>query len=140
MIFVDPPYHTMRARMYPGLGVGEEPLSGWIDFLHEFAGHAFAILAVGGHLAILLANQSERDLPAGHGYIDHAFLGYQAMIAAGFVPERRVSCPMDGAYLPQHVKRARSEGRMLGQVRDLLVMRKPALREDHPCGSPPASS
>jgi hypothetical protein len=32
---------------------------------------------------------------------------------------------MDGAYLPQHVRRARDEGRMLGQVRDLLVMRKP---------------
>ena len=32
---------------------------------------------------------------------------------------------MDGAYLPQHVRRARVEGRMLGQVRDLLVVRKP---------------
>ena len=29
---------------------------------------------------------------------------------------------MDGAYLPQHVRRARSEGRLLGQVRDLLVI------------------
>ena len=44
---------------------------------------------------------------------------------AGFVPERRVSCPMDGAYLPQQVQRARAEGRMLGQVRDLIIMRKP---------------
>jgi hypothetical protein len=32
---------------------------------------------------------------------------------------------MSGAYLPQHVKRARADGRLLGQVRDLLVMRKP---------------
>ena len=31
---------------------------------------------------------------------------------------------MDGAYLPQHVRRARTDGRLLGQVRDLLVMRK----------------
>ena len=36
---------------------------------------------------------------------------------------------MDGAYLPQHVQRARAEGRLLGQVRDLLIMRKPLGRE-----------
>ena len=66
-----------------------------------------------------------KDLPAGHGYIDHAFLGYNAMIGAGFLPERRISCPMDGAYLPQDVRRARLDGRLLGQVRDLIVARKP---------------
>lgn len=33
---------------------------------------------------------------------------------------------MNGSYLPQQLHRARSEGRLLGQVRDLLVMRKPA--------------
>ena len=46
---------------------------------------------------------------------------------------------MDGAYLPQHVRRARADGRMLGQVRDLLVMRKP-LKEGssrHPEGGIP---
>lgn len=125
LVFVDPPYHTMKARLYPGDGVGEAPLASWVEFLGRLARHAFAALKDGGHIAVLLANQTEKDLPAGAGYIDHAFLGYQALIAAGFAPERRVSCPMDGAYLPQHVKRARTEGRMLGQVRDLLIMRKP---------------
>ncbi len=94
--------------------------------MQSFASNAFAALKANGYVALLVANQTEKDLPAGHGYIDHAFLGYQALIAAGFLPERRISCPMDGAYLPQHVRRARVEGRMLGQVRDLLVMRKPA--------------
>jgi hypothetical protein len=32
---------------------------------------------------------------------------------------------MDGSYLPQDVRRARLDGRMLGQVRDLLIARKP---------------
>ncbi len=73
----------------------------------------------------MLANQTEKDLPAGFGYLDHAVFGYNALTEAGFLPERRVSCPMDGAYLPQHVRRARADGRMLGQVRDLLIMRKP---------------
>lgn len=125
LIFADPPYHTMKAGQYPGFGIGEEPLSGWMAFLERFALHAFGTLKAGGFVALLLANQTERDLPAGSGYLDHAFFGYQALRAAGFAPERRISCPMDGAYLPQHVRRARVEGRMLGQVRDLLVMRKP---------------
>ena len=125
LVFADPPYHTMKAGRYPGFGIGDEPLSAWMAFLERFARHALATLRPGGFVALLLANQTERDLPAGSGYLDHAFFGYQALLAAGFAPERRISCPMDGAYLPQHVRRARVEGRMLGQVRDLLVMRKP---------------
>ena len=126
LVFADPPYHTMKAGLYPGSGIGELPYSAWVAFLGRLATSAMSVLKPGGYIALLLANQSERDVPAGVGYIDHVFLGYQALVAAGFAPERRVSCPMDGAYLPQHVSRARTEGRMLGQVRDLLVMRKPA--------------
>jgi len=125
LVFVDPPYHTMKAGLYPGDGVGEAPLLDWVAFLDTLARHAFASLKPAGHIALLLANQTEKDLPRGVGYIDHAFLGYKALTGAGFAPQRRISCPMDGAYLPQHVKRARADGRMLGQVRDLLVMKKP---------------
>jgi hypothetical protein len=115
--------------------------------LNTLAEHAFAALRPGGHVALLLANQTEKDLPAGVGYIDHGFLGYGALTGAGFVPVRRISCPMDGAYLPQHVQLARRDGRLLGQVRDLLVMRKPFGANEIPpgclaqlSGSPPASS
>ena len=125
LVFCDPPYHTMLARRYAEDGAADAPLSVWTDFLKRLAGACFAALKPGGYAALLLANQTEKDLPAGHGYIDHAVLGYNALAAAGFLPERRVSCPMDGAYLPQHVKRARADGRMLGQVRDLLIVRKP---------------
>ncbi|MBV8611731.1 MAG: ParB N-terminal domain-containing protein [Singulisphaera sp.] len=139
LIFCDPPYHTMLARHYAGDGVDTAPLAAWLDFLDRLAHHAFATLRPGGSIALLLANQTEKDLPAGYGYLDHAFFGYEALISAGFLPERRISCPMDGAYLPQHVRRARADGRMLGQVRDLLVMRKP-LKEGssrHPEGGIP---
>ncbi len=125
LVFADPPYHTMLAQAYAPTGIANAPLSAWTDFLQTFARSAFAILRPGGYLAILVANQTEKDLPAGHGYLDHAFLTYGAMMAAGFLPERRISCPMDGAYLPQHVRQARVDGRMLGQVRDLIVGRKP---------------
>ena len=141
LVFADPPYHTMKARLYAGDGVGEVPYADWVAFLGRLARVAFHALKIGGHVAILLANQTEKDLPAGVGYIDHAFLGYQALVAAGFAPVRRISCPMDGAYLPQHVRRARTDGRMLGQVRDLIVMRKPRPDPDAQSGdSPPASS
>ncbi len=125
LIFCDPPYHTMLARQYGEDGIDTAPLPAWIAFLERLARAAFSTLRPGGFFALLVANQTEKDLPAGYGYLDHAFYGYTAMIAAGFLPERRITCPMDGAYLPQHVRRARAEGRMLGQVRDLLVGRKP---------------
>ncbi len=125
LIFCDPPYHTMLSTRYPEGGVADLPLSGWVDFLEALCRDAFVALRNGGRMAILLANQTEKGLPAGHGYLDHAFHGYNALIAAGFLPERRISCPMDGAYLPQHVRQARLDGRMLGQVRDLIVARKP---------------
>lgn len=125
LIFCDPPYHTMLARQYGVSGVAEAPLSTWIEFLNQFAQAAFSTLAPGGYVALLLANQTEKDLPSGYGYLDHVVFGFQALTAAGFLPERRVSCPMDGAYRPQQVRQARVDGRMLGQVRDLLVMRKP---------------
>ncbi len=124
-IFCDPPYHTMLAHRYAVSGAADTPLSVWIAFLQSLSRHSFATLRPGGFIGLLLANQTEKDLPAGYGYLDHAFLGYNALQTAGFQPERRISCPMDGAYLPQHVRRARAEGRMLGQVRDLLIMRKP---------------
>jgi ParB family transcriptional regulator, chromosome partitioning protein len=125
LVFCDPPYHTMLARRYTKEGAGDSPLTSWISFLDVLAHNSFAALRPGGRIALLLANQTEKDLPAGYGYLDHAFLGYAAMMKAGFLPERRISCPMDGSYLPQHVRRARLEGRMLGQVRDLLIARKP---------------
>ena len=141
LIFCDPPYHTMLARRYAVDGVDTAPWSEWLAFLGRLARHACAALRPGGFLALLLANQTEKDLPAGFGYLDHVLHGYQALIAAGFLPERRISCPMAGAYLPQHVRRARTEGRMLGQVRDLLVMRKPLRPElAQTSGSPAASS
>jgi ParB family transcriptional regulator, chromosome partitioning protein len=125
LIFYDPPYHTMLARQYAKDCVADTPLLAWTSFLDALARDAFAALRPGGRVALLLANQTEKDLPAGYGYLDHAYFGYAAVIRAGFLPERRISCPMDGSYLPQHVRRARLDGRMLGQVRDLIVARKP---------------
>lgn len=126
LVFCDPPYHSMLARKYPRQSIAAAPLDAWIEFLRQLAETAFLNLRPGGRFALLLATQTEKDLPRGHGYIDHVFLGYKAGIDAGFLPDRRVSCPMSGDYTPQQVRLARTEGRLLGQVRDLLILRKPA--------------
>ena len=126
LVFCDPPYHNMLSRMYAADSVASALLVEWVRFLNDLSRHSIATLRPGGYMALLLAPQTEKDLPHGHGYIDHTFLGYVAAIQAGFLPERRISCPMNSSYLPQHVQRARIDRRMLGQVRDLLVVRKPA--------------
>jgi hypothetical protein len=105
-------------------GIAELPFSEWLTFLERFGRLALETLKPGGILALLLANQTEKDLIPGYEYFDHAFFGYEALRRAGLLPVRRISCPMAGTHLPQQVRRARAEGRLLGQVRDLLVMRK----------------
>jgi hypothetical protein len=132
LIFCDPPYHSMLAKAYGAESVAGASLEDWIGFLRGFVCHALATVRLGGYLALLLAPQTEKDLPAGYGYLDHTFCGYTVALQAGFLPERRISCPMNGGYLPQHVHRARVEGRMLGQVRDLLVFRRPTYSETSP--------
>jgi hypothetical protein len=130
LVFCDPPYHTMLARHYSADGVANVSFSEWRRFLDDLARSVFMTLKPGGYFALLLAAQTEKDLPAGFGYLDHAFLGYFAALQAGFAPERRISCPMPGRFLPEQVCRARREGRLLGQVRDLLVLRKPIHARD----------
>ena len=129
-VFCDPPYHTMLAAPVSGPeGVADAPLTAWIDFLQAASPGRLRDLRPGG-LHRPAAGQPDREGPPRRLRLPRSrLLGYNALIAAGFLPERRISCPMDGAYLPQHVRRARADGRMLGQVRDLLVMRKP-MRED----------
>ena len=78
LIFCDPPYHTMLAQQYARDGIASVPLSnGFHSFISWLAMH-FETLRPGGYLALLLAAQTEKDLPAGFGYLDHAFYGYIA--------------------------------------------------------------
>ena len=133
LIFCDPPYHTMLAGPYASFGVEPEPLTGWIAFLKKLATSSFATLKPGGHVALLLANQTEKDLPAGVGYIDHVFLGYSALIEAGFLPIRRISCPMDGAYLPQNKVSTRKPP--LNSTARPRPVRKPSLEQRDSTGS-----
>ncbi len=48
------------------------------------------------------------------------------------LPRAPDQLPHGQHYLPQDVRRARVEGRLLGQVRDLLILRKPSRTQDTP--------
>ena len=126
LIFCDPPYHTMLARRYAADGVANAPLAAWIDFLDRLARDLLRRPPPRRVTSPSCSPTRPRKTSRPASAISITpFMAINALTAAGFLPERRVSCPMDGAYLPQHVQRARADGRMLGQVRDLLVMRKP---------------
>ncbi len=118
------------ASVYPQDSISSESLTAWIHFLHKLVRDAYTTLRRGGFLALLLAPQTEKDLPSGCGYLDHSVLGYLAATLAGFQPQRRISCPMSCHYSPQQVRQARLDARLLGQVRDLLILRKPASAGD----------
>ena len=90
LIFCDPPYHTMLARKYASGSIASAPLNEWIAFLHELARGAFAVVRPGGYLALLLAPQTEKDLPPAMAISTTRFL-------ATLPPRGLASCPSGGS-------------------------------------------
>ena len=125
LIFCDPPYRTIRARCYGDGGVDTIPLAGWIAFLDTFHQTALTTLRGGGYIAILFTARPRIWVPAGWGLLlDHVSVGYHALPCRGWLARASDQLP-DGRSLPAAVRPAapRAEGRMLGQVRDLIIMR-----------------
>lgn len=126
LIFLDPPYHRMLENQYAPGSISSLDNADWAATLHRIYANCYASLRPGGTLSVLIANRTEKDLPPGWGYFDHAFETYRILAELGFLPIRRIACPMEGSYRPHQVEASRSEKRLLGQVRDLVVVRKPA--------------
>lgn len=127
LVFLDPPYHTMLRSSYAPKSVSSLDFNQWSETMRNIYTTIYAFLRPGGHIAVLIANQTEKDLPDGVGYIDHAFDTLMILKTLGFLPQRRIACPMDGAYRPDQIQNSRQEKRLLGQVRDLIIARKPNL-------------
>ena len=73
----------MLARQYSPMASHALHFPSGSRFLTDLARNAFTTFEPGGYFALLLAAQTEKDLPAGFGYLDHAFLGYSASLHAG---------------------------------------------------------
>ena len=125
LIFLDPPYHSMLRSSYAEGSVSDHNQNDWKLVFERIFDHTKTALRPGGCLAVLIANQTEKDIPDGWGYVDHAFDLLQILIKQGFLPQRRITCPMEGTYRPDQIQKSRLNKRLLGQVRDLIVVRKP---------------
>ena len=125
LVFVDPPYWTMKDADYSADSVSTKTLPEFNEWITQLAHISFDLLAPGGVLAFLIQNQTEKDVPAGLGYIDHVFEAYNRLLGVGFLPERRVACPQSTqTFVPQQVEKAKETKHLMGLVRDLLVVRK----------------
>ncbi|MFM1803068.1 MAG: hypothetical protein RJA81_2420, partial [Planctomycetota bacterium] len=102
-------------------------ISEWSEVMSEIFQKSYVLLRPEGYLAVLIANQTEKDIPQEQGYIDHVLECLLLLRNVGFQQYRRISCPMQGSFRPHQITESRKRKRMLGQVRDLLVVKKPSL-------------
>lgn len=125
LVFVDPPYWTMKDADYSAESVSTKTLAEFNEWITQLAHIAFDLLAPGGVLAFLIQNQTEKNVPAGLGYIDHVFEAYNRLLGVGFLPERRIACPQSAqTFGGKQVEKAKEEKHLMGLVRDLIILRK----------------
>ena len=82
----------------------------------------------GGTIALLIQNTTElagEFARIGQYYADHVFDCYEFLIKTGFAPMQRIGVPLTWEqFAGFDVKKAKEEKRLLGVVRDLLIMKK----------------
>jgi DNA modification methylase len=131
LVFIDPPYFSMMQEHYHPDGVsGAENIEEFLARMRKIFCNAVEALKPGGHVAVLIQNQTGRDVEMGKEYIDTSFLFFGELLNLGLKPVRRVSVPLNTqTCTAQQVEKAKRERRMLGLVRDLLVFRKEKLAD-----------
>lgn len=129
LVFIDPPYFTMMKEHYHPDGVsGAENIEEFLTRMKRVFGNAVEALKPGGHIAVIVQNQTGRNVEMGKEYIDISFLFFSELLNLGLNPVRRVSVPLNTqTCTAQQVEKAKKERRMLGLVRDLLIFRKEKL-------------
>lgn len=131
LIFLDPPYWSMKKKEYGEQSISFKPLEEYYSFMKKLIGNCYDNLKNGGHLALLIANQSgrkkEREAFGDKEYLDHVIVCYNYMVDVGFTIVRRVSVPLmptSGPGQASFVTDAFEKKRMLGLVRELVIGRK----------------
>jgi hypothetical protein len=88
----------------------------------------FKTVKSGGHVALLIQNTTELGEEmekAGRYYADHVFDCYRFFVEAGFTPVQRINVPLSWEqFAGFDIHKAKGERRLLGVVRDLLIMKK----------------
>jgi len=125
LIFVDPPYWSMKKKDYVKGSISELSLNDFYDFIYNFSKECNKILSDNGIFAFLIQNQTEKNIPDGEEAILHTYICSKLIESTGLKLKRIINCPLHTqTFLPQQVNKAKEENRMLGVVRDLLVFKK----------------
>jgi len=125
LIFMDPPYWSMKDDDYKEGSASSKSLEDFNEWLTHLAETSLKILADGGYVAVLIQNQTEKDIPEDSAYIEHVIEVFNRFRNAGFKPIRRIACPQSTeTFGPEDTAKAKEDKRMMGLVRDLLIMQK----------------
>jgi hypothetical protein len=85
-------------------------------------------LRPGGHVALLIQNTTELGGEMnrlGRYYADHVLDCYNFFTKTGFIPVQRINIPLTWEqFAGFDIKEAKEKKRLLGVVRDLLIMKK----------------
>lgn len=127
LIFLDPPYWTMKKDEYIKESVSSLSYEDYIKFIEKLAKDCYDILSEGGKIAFIIQNQTEKDLvPEFKEQIPWTILCYDLFKKAGFKHIRIISAPQNtSAFASYDVSRAKKSRRMLGIYRDVFIMEKP---------------
>lgn len=130
LIFLDPPYWRQKRSKYPKKegSFSDVSLEEFNRKMEKLINDCYETVKAGGYVALLIQNTTElgRDLTLTRRYYaDHVFDCYISFIKAGFTPVQRINVPLTWEqFAGFDLKEARAKKRLLGVVRDLLIMRK----------------
>lgn len=123
LVFVDPPYWNMKAENYAKGSISELSIEDYYKSIGALALHSRGVLRDSGIFAFLI--QNETDKPRADDPVIHTHNCADAITNAGFNFIRQINVPQSTETYPAYkVANAKQERRLLGIVRDLLIMRK----------------
>jgi len=130
MIFLDPPYWRQKRGKYTKKegSFSEASLEEFNRKMEKLIRDCCNTVRPGGIIALLIQNttelRSEIDRVA-KIYADHVIDCYNSFIKTGFTPVQRINIPLTWEqFAGFDVNKAKEEKRLLGVVRDLLIMKK----------------
>ena len=132
LIFLDPPYWIQKREKYTKKAgsFSETSLDEFNRKMEKLIRDCCDTVRPGGIIALLIQNTTElgREIDrAGKIYADHVIDCYNSFIKTGFTPVQRINIPLTwDQFAGFDVKIAKDNKRLLGVVRDLLIMRKEA--------------
>jgi len=130
LIFLDPPYWIQKRGKYTNRAgsFSEANLDEFNRKMEKLISDCYDTVKPGGTIALLIQNTTELGSEidrVGKVYADHVFDCYDFFVKTGFTPVQRINIPLTWEqFAGFDVKEAKEKKRLLGVVRDLLIMKK----------------